>query len=99
VFGNQVELIQDLIKCGRSINEHLWHLPIAKCHREAIKGATGDITNSQSKLRGGGASTAAAFLERFVNPGVNWAHIDIAGAGKSVMGYAHYSSGNTAIPM
>jgi leucyl aminopeptidase len=37
--------------------------------------STGD-----SKL-GGGACTAAAFLKVFVNDGVNWAHIDIAGPG------------------
>lgn len=27
----------------------------------------------------GGASTAAAFLERFVEKDVSWAHLDIAG--------------------
>lgn len=27
----------------------------------------------------GGASCGAAFLERFVSEGVNWAHLDIAG--------------------
>jgi len=30
--------------------------------------------------REGGSITAAQFLQRFVNEGVEWAHIDIAGA-------------------
>ncbi len=31
------------------------------------------------RLRFGGACTAAAFLQAFVEPGVAWAHLDIAG--------------------
>ena len=30
-------------------------------------------------LRYGGACTAAAFLQKFVEDGVKWAHVDIAG--------------------
>jgi leucyl aminopeptidase len=29
--------------------------------------------------RYGGASTAAAFLQRFIKPTVRWAHLDVAG--------------------
>ena len=57
----------------------MWHLPINDEHKEAIKGSTGDISNT-GKIRGyGGASTAAAFLLRFVEKDTKWAHIDIAG--------------------
>lgn len=47
-------------------------------HKEAIKGATGDICNS-GKTRYGGASTAAAFLQSFIEKDTKWAHLDIAG--------------------
>lgn len=43
-----------------------------------MKGVASDLVNS-SKSRYGGASTAAAFLENFVEKDVKWAHIDIAG--------------------
>ena len=35
---------------------------------------------AQGKGRAAGACTAAAFLEAFVEEGVEWAHCDIAGA-------------------
>jgi len=58
-------------------NEPLWALPINHEHREAIKSKNADIKNIGNKY--GGSSTAASFLERFVEDGVAWAHIDIAG--------------------
>ena len=39
--------------------------------------------NNKGKTPYGGASQAAAFLERFVEKNVEWAHLDIAGAGKN----------------
>ena len=39
--------------------------------------ALADMKNSAS--REGGSITAACFLERFVEEGVKWAHLDIAG--------------------
>lgn len=46
--------------------------------RENTTNPTADIQNL-GKAPWGGASTAAAFLEKFVEEKVNWAHIDIAG--------------------
>ena len=48
-------------------------------HLQAVKGTWGDICNIGSADRAGGACTAAAFLERFVEDGVSWAHLDVAG--------------------
>jgi leucyl aminopeptidase len=61
--------------------EPLWHMPITNEAKEAIKGATADISNS-GKSRWGGSSKAAAFLERFIEKGVKWVHLDIAGSGQ-----------------
>lgn len=57
-------------------------MPLVDYHRDLIKSKAADITNSTGKVEGG-SSQAAAFLENFVEPNVNWAHIDIAGAAKS----------------
>ena len=38
--------------------------------------------NNTGQTPYGGASQAAAFLERFVEDGVEWAHLDISGAAK-----------------
>mmetsp|Transcript_9301 Transcript_9301/g.15673 ORF Transcript_9301/g.15673 Transcript_9301/m.15673 type:complete len:165 (+) Transcript_9301:1219-1713(+) len=78
LFTNDQEITDDLIKAGKEAFEPLWQLPIQDEHKETIKGAYGDICNT-GKSRYGGASSAAAFLLRFVEKDVNWAHIDIAG--------------------
>jgi leucyl aminopeptidase len=56
-------------------------MPITSEAKEAIKGTSADISNS-GKSRWGGSSKAAAFLERFIEKGVKWVHLDIAGAGQ-----------------
>ena len=53
-------------------------MPIQEEHKETIKGRDGDISNT-GKTRYGGASSAAAFLLRFVQKDTKWAHLDIAG--------------------
>lgn len=78
VFSNDEGITEEVKLAGKQAFEPVWHLPIDDEHKEAIKGAYGDISNSGSS-RYGGASQAAAFLLRFVEKDVKWAHIDIAG--------------------
>jgi len=66
-----------LLDSAKLTNEPLWPLPINHEHREAIKSKNADIKNIGNRY--GGSCTAASFLERFVEDGVVWAHIDIAG--------------------
>ena len=51
--------------------EPVWELPINTEHREAMKSKYADLHNSE-KSRYGGASTAAAFIENFIDKDVNW---------------------------
>ena len=78
LFSNDDAITDELIKAADQSFEPVWHLPIQDEHKEAIKGQFGDISNT-GKSRYGGASTAAAFLLRFVEKDVKWAHLDIAG--------------------
>lgn len=78
VFGNDDDLINQVKDASKTSFEPVWHLPINEEHVEAIKGAYGDISNT-GKDRYGGASTAAAFLQNFVEKDVKWVHLDIAG--------------------
>ncbi len=55
----------------------LWRLPLNDGYRKMMDSPYADVSNL-SAGRGGGASTAAAFLERFSGT-VPWAHLDIAG--------------------
>ncbi len=80
LFGNNVDLIKQLQASAERTGEEVWHLPIHEKHREEMKGKFADLNNvSGSRL--GGASTAAAFLEEFVEK-TPWAHLDIAGVAK-----------------
>jgi leucyl aminopeptidase len=78
IFTNNTELSSEIIKASEEVMEPLWHLPINNEHREDLKSPFADLKNA-GKDRYGGASKGAAFLEKFINKGVNWVHLDIAG--------------------
>ncbi len=78
MFGNNEQQKKVLFKAGEETFERVWELPIYDEHRDLNKGKFADIKNIGGK--DGGSITAAAFLEKFIQEGVNWTHLDIAGA-------------------
>ena len=50
-------------------------------YRDMLKSNSADMKNSAGKPLGG-ASVAANFLQEFVNDGVKWIHLDVAGTGE-----------------
>jgi leucyl aminopeptidase len=71
-------LAASLTAAGERVGERLWRMPIDAEHRDELKSAYADLRNC-APGRLGGACVAAAFLEKFVGPTVDWAHIDLAG--------------------
>lgn len=78
LMSNHDELSADLGEAGRRTHERLWRLPLWDDYRELIKGQDADIQNSSSK-RFAHPIVGGMFLKEFVDDGVPWAHIDIAG--------------------
>jgi len=78
LFSNCDDLSEQLMKSSEKAFEPLWRLPITQEHKDAMKSRDADI-NNKGNTRYGGASQAAAFLERFVDKDTKWAHLDIAG--------------------
>jgi leucyl aminopeptidase len=78
LFSNNGDLALNIVKAADEVLEYVWHLPINDEHRDDIKSTFADLKNA-GKDRYGGASKGAAFLEKFINKGVNWVHLDIAG--------------------
>ena len=78
LFSNDDNLAETLLSSSKSVFEPLWRLPIMQEHRDAMKSNFADLNNKGS-TRYGGASQAAAFLERFIEKETKWAHLDIAG--------------------
>ncbi|KDO27530.1 hypothetical protein SPRG_06797 [Saprolegnia parasitica CBS 223.65] len=78
LFSNSDTLATALIDAGASTHERCWRLPILPEHTAELKGSMCD-SRSMGTGRYGGACTAAAFLQQFVEKDVAWAHVDIAG--------------------
>ncbi len=76
LFSNDDKLAADLMTAGTAQNDALWRMPLWQDYAHQIRGKVADITNS-SGARFGGAITAALFLERFIEPDIPWAHIDL----------------------
>lgn len=79
LFGNDDEAVKALIEAGHNNNENYWHMPIYKDYLDYMKSATADYMNIALTAPGAGATTAALFLELFIEEGTKWMHLDIAG--------------------
>ena len=77
-FANNNKLAKDILKQAESSGETMWQLPLAPEYKEMNKSKVADIRNI-SNTKGGGSIMAAWFLDYFIEEGVEWAHIDIAG--------------------
>lgn len=81
LFGNNQKLKDHLKSAALETDEEVWEMPIHEAHRQAMKGHFTDLNNIDTSGLAG-ASTAAAFLENFVQD-TDWAHLDIAGPAKT----------------
>lgn len=78
-FVNDERLWDNLQKASKATGEKLWRMPLDEAYRRAMDSAVADIRNTSTTGRDGGSCTAAGFLERFIDDGRAWAHLDIAG--------------------
>jgi leucyl aminopeptidase len=77
IFSNDDGLAQKLIAAGLATGDRLWRFPVGEAYDKLIDSPIADIKNIGP--REAGSITAATFLQRFVEEGVKWAHLDIAG--------------------
>jgi leucyl aminopeptidase len=78
LFSNDDELAQAISNAGAAEGEPVWRLPIGPGYDKMIDTPNADMKNISGKPAGG-SIVAAQFLKRFVQDGVAWAHLDIAG--------------------
>jgi leucyl aminopeptidase len=78
LFSNDDELSERLIAAGKAVGEPLWRMPLAEAYDRLINSDIADMRNVGTG-REAGSITAAQYLQRFVQKGVPWAHLDIAG--------------------
>jgi leucyl aminopeptidase len=77
LFSNDDGLAAKLDAAGTASGDRLWRMPLGPAFDKLIESPIADMKNVGP--REGGSITAAAFIQRFVDPGVKWAHLDIAG--------------------
>ena len=77
LFSNNDELASELIRAGEDSGDKLWRMPLGEPFDRLIDSPIADMKNVGP--REGGSITAAQFIQRFVENGVKWAHVDMAG--------------------
>jgi leucyl aminopeptidase len=76
VFANDEDAYRHFTRALEKSGEKFWRLPLDPEYTDIIRSNIADIMNTGG--RWGGASTAAAFLQEFVDD-TPWIHLDIAG--------------------
>lgn len=78
-FVNDDTLWGQMEKASAKSGEKLWRMPLDKFWLKDTESDVADTRNLGKSGRYGGACSAAGFLEHFIDKGVHWAHMDIAG--------------------
>ena len=77
VFSNNDDLAGAFLKAAAAEGEGAWRMPLGQAHNDRLKSRVADMMNVGG--REGGASIAAEFIKRFIQDGMPWCHLDIAG--------------------
>ena len=77
LFANDDALAAKLDAAGNATGDKLWRFPLGSGYDKLIDSPIADMKNVGPRF--GGSITAAQFLQRFIENGTPWAHLDIAG--------------------
>ncbi|HWU03491.1 MAG TPA: leucyl aminopeptidase [Novosphingobium sp.] len=77
LFSTDDDLAAKLTAAGAACGDQLWRMPMGATYDKMIESPIADMKNVGPRF--GGSITAAQFLARFVDKGLPWAHLDIAG--------------------
>ncbi len=77
LMSNDEDLRTRIASASQQAGERMWPLPLPDDYAKGLESDVADIKNIGTRY--GGTLTAGLFLQRFVAPGIPWAHLDIAG--------------------
>ncbi|MEM8579474.1 MAG: leucyl aminopeptidase, partial [Pseudomonadota bacterium] len=77
VFSNDDGICNAFLKAAETEGEGAWRMPLGQAYDDMLKSRIADMKNVGG--RAAGSVTAAQFLQRFVQEGTPWIHLDIAG--------------------
>ena len=93
LFSNNDELAGQLQHAGEDSGDRVWRMPLGEPFDRLIDSPIADMKNVGP--REGGSITAAQFIQRFIDNGVRWAHVDMAGKAWSDKPGTTYDKGAT----
>lgn len=76
IWGDDA-MVAEIVQAGKQVSEKVWQLPLVDEYEAYLHSDYADICNI-SRVGEAGATTAALFLRKFVQPTLRWAHIDMA---------------------
>ncbi|MDF2144284.1 M17 family metallopeptidase [Knoellia sp. p5-6-4] len=94
VYATDDALREQLVAAGQRTGETLWPLPLVEDYRPDLDSEVADINHIAGPKSGAGSITAALFLREFAGDR-RWAHLDIAGTGRSDVDRGLLSKGAT----
>ena len=97
ILGNDDALVDGLIAAGEEAAEPLWRLPLVEAYESHIDSDMADMKNIGAAGEAGTIS-AGLFLQRF-SGAIPWAHLDIAGTGRSDKSIGYHAKGGTAFSL
>jgi leucyl aminopeptidase len=77
LFSNDDKLARRIHDAGQAVGEPVWRLPLGPGYDKMLKSKIADMKNITGTTSAGSIA-AAQFLQRFVEKGRAWAHLDIA---------------------
>jgi len=78
LFANDDDLAAKLQAAAAATGDKVWRMPLGDAYDRMIDADQADMKNIAGD-RNAGATIGAVFLQRFVEAGVPWAHLDVAG--------------------
>ncbi|MBF8188561.1 leucyl aminopeptidase [Nonomuraea sp. K274] len=95
VYSSDDVLAKQLEDAGQASDDRLWRMPLIEDYTPALESSVADLANVEAGSRfGAGSITAALFLREFAGERP-WAHLDIAGVGRSTVDEGTLSKGAT----
>lgn len=82
ILGTDSALVNRIKEASNLAGEKIWELPLEKEYESLLKSNVADLKNIGPAGQAG-TILAALFLKEFVEPGLPWAHLDIASTGWS----------------
>ncbi|SBV37883.1 Leucine aminopeptidase [uncultured Stenotrophomonas sp.] len=75
LFANDDTLAQQWLDAGDATRDPVWRMPLWRPYLRYLNSGIADLANAGSRMAG--SVTAALYLERFVDEGQKWAHLDV----------------------